>query len=631
MTRKKASEFRIEPGVYARTPDDSLIQITHTLDTTRVVGRYLDGGKPDIFEAAQLLPVEKQPGVRAIASISEEDWARAKEIYAAIESLLNNPNRTRKDVESVAKSVGCSPATVYRQIDRFKSTLTLVSLVPSTKARGATGSRLDPKVEAIVLSVIGDYGLTLQQRRPKELLHEIKKRCKALGLEWPHENTVRARLRQIPRAIYAKSRRGKEGLEAFEPVPGEFTTATAPLQIIQIDHTPLDVIVVDDETRRDIGRAYLTVAIDVFSRTILGYFISLDSPGDHSVGLCMVDAILPKENRLRKYKIDHRCSSYGKPRIVHADNAGEFRGEMLKRACENNRIDIHWRPVAKPRYGAHIERLCGTLNHSLKQVPGATFSNPDQRGDYDSNGMAALTMEELSEWLAVRIYSIYHMSLNTGIGTTPMQLYQEGILGTDGKPGIGLPARVLDERRLRIEFLPFEQRTVQPFGVELDKVTYYSDALRAWIGAPDPDNPRYKRKFFLHRDPRDISVAFFYDPELEDYFDIPYGNPTRPKISLWELRAAAKYLKEKNAEVIDEDALFEAHERLREIERKAVSTTKSVRRSAQARRTRKKSEEDHPVPRKTPVASADSPLDELSTSTPSSFSDVIPEAYDTDD
>lgn len=35
-----------------------------------------------------------------------------------------------------------------------------------------------------------------------------------------------------------------------------------------------------------------------------------------------------------------------------------------------------WRPVAKPRYGAHIERLLGTLNEEIHGLAGTTFSNP---------------------------------------------------------------------------------------------------------------------------------------------------------------------------------------------------------------------------------------------------------------
>ena len=37
--------------------------------------------------------------------------------------------------------------------------------------------------------------------------------------------------------------------------------------------------------------------------------------------------------------------------------------------------------------GGHIERLVGTLMRALHELPGATFSNPKQRGNYDSEAI----------------------------------------------------------------------------------------------------------------------------------------------------------------------------------------------------------------------------------------------------
>ncbi|MGG2204572.1 transposase, partial [Escherichia coli] len=45
---------------------------------------------------------------------------------------------------------------------------------------------------------------------------------------------------------------------------GEPPAVTAPLEQVQIDHTVIDLIVVDDRDRQPIGRPYLTLAIDVF-------------------------------------------------------------------------------------------------------------------------------------------------------------------------------------------------------------------------------------------------------------------------------------------------------------------------------------------------------------------------------
>ena len=52
-----------------------------------------------------------------------------------------------------------------------------------------------------------------------------------------------------------------------------------------MEHTPVDLIVVDDRHRLPIGRPYLTAAIDVFSRCVVGVVVTLEAPSALSVGL----------------------------------------------------------------------------------------------------------------------------------------------------------------------------------------------------------------------------------------------------------------------------------------------------------------------------------------------------------
>jgi putative transposase len=281
------------------------------------------------------------------------------------------------------------------------------------------------------------------------------------------------------------------------------------LAVWQIDHTQVDLILVDDLQRRPVGRPWITVAIDVFSRMVAGFYISFDPPGAMSVGLCLAHAMLPKETWLAQHDIATPWPLWGKPAVVHADNAKEFRGRMLTRAGENLGIDLHWRPVTQPHYGGYIERLCGTLTQSIHTLPGTTFSNPRQRGAYRSEEQAALTLCEFETWLATLIVDIYHQQVHSGIGMPPVRRYEQGIFGSDEHPGIGVPERFVDESRLRLELMPYEERTVQRYGIQLDNICYYHDVLKKWIQASDLAHPKRKRKFTVRHDPRDISVIYF--------------------------------------------------------------------------------------------------------------------------
>jgi len=111
-------------------------------------------------------------------------------------------------------------------------------------------------------------------------------------------------------------------------------------------------------------------------------------------------------------------------------------------------------------------------------LPGTTFSHPKQRGDYDSKATAAMTLNELDHWIAEYIVSVYHGKLHRGIMTAPLQRWTATILGDKQSAGNGMPSRPLDEERIRLDFMPFVERTIQQHGIvikqRLSMMTYYA-------------------------------------------------------------------------------------------------------------------------------------------------------------
>ena len=152
------------------------------------------------------------------------------------------------------------------------------------------------------------------------------------------------------------------------------------MAVAQIDHTPMDVIVVDEEHRQPIQRPSLTVVIDVYSRMVLGFSIYLEKPSAFTVGMAIAHAILPKENWLAGVGVQAEWPCWGKMRTIHCDNAKEFRGTVIGRACQDHDITIEHRPPREPRYGGHIERGFGTWLARARRLKGTTFSNGRTEG-----------------------------------------------------------------------------------------------------------------------------------------------------------------------------------------------------------------------------------------------------------
>ena len=397
----------------------------------------------------------------------------------------------------------------------------------------------------------------------------------------PSKTTIYSMFEKIPKSERAKSREGKTRSEnIFEAKPGKFPGGDYPLDIIQIDHTPLNVIVVDEEFRESIKRPYLTVAIDVFSRVIFGYYIALEKPSYYSVSQCLTVAFLPKDKYLRSLGVEGQWDIYGKPRLIHADNAWEFRGNELTRVCADHGIILEWRPVKTPHYGGHIERLCGTLNEKIKAIPGTTFSNVKERGHYDSEKEAVMTMEELEKWFANMVVNDYHCELHTGIGMPPQKKYESGILGDGSKPGVGLPSVIEDEEQLLISLLPLEERSVRKDGIWIEGIPYWSDVLKNWVNISNKKSPNGKFTFKIN--PKSMKIVYFYDPELKRYFAVPYRDIGKPDMTLWQLRDAKKYLREQGIKDYDEVKIFEARELNKKLVEVASKKTKEARRKKSA-------------------------------------------------
>lgn len=528
-----------------------------------------------------------------IMSIEDTTWEKAIEEFNIIKPLLNKLKRTREQVTQQSTKHNLSAATLYRWIQDYETNGVVTALL--RKSRADKGSqRISEQTLKIVDDEIGKSYLNNQKISISNLAVKIMLSCEEKGVQKPSYASIRRRINMLPDEILLEKRLGKNKALSAQPIKSAFPGAEWPLSLIQIDHTKLDIMLVDDVHRQSIGRPNLTLAIDVFSRMITGYYLSFDPPSFVSVGMCIANSILPKDKILAKFEIDAEWPTNGLMDIIHVDNGKDFRSNALKRACENYRINIQWRPVRTPHYGGHIERLIGTINKELHNLPGTTFSDTKLRENYDSEKNAAMTISEFEKWLVTFIVKIYHSRVHSSIKCSPLSKYKEGILGNGSVLGRGIPAPLKDSHRLFIDFLPYYERTIQPYGVQIHNINYYHEAMRRWINAKDENSNKVKRKFLFKYDPRDISKVFFYDPDIFDYIAIPYRDITHPSMSIWELRSIERLLKEKNV-AINENQIFIGYKELDEITKQSVKFSKQARRKNQQRLEHNKSKLEQDV------------------------------------
>ncbi|HEX5274707.1 MAG TPA: Mu transposase C-terminal domain-containing protein [Candidatus Rubrimentiphilum sp.] len=515
--------------------------------------------------------IEQSP-VPDLSEIEQGQIDEARKRRDAIKPLLEMHRRRRVDVEEIAKSFGVDTTTIYRWMRAYRETGKLSSLMPPARHGGRGKSRLAPETEEIIKFAIDAVYLKGEQRTIKATGEEVARVCRDRGMKPPDLGTVSSRIHALSLEKRMQRRaHSKDAYNRFAPRPGKFEEAQQPLAMVEIDHTPMDIEIVDERDRLPIGKPYITIALDVYSRMIVGIHISLEAPSALTAGLCLVHAILPKETWLAKIGVGNKWPCWSFPAKIRTDNAQEFKSETLTLACEQYGIEIDYRPIGVPHFGGPVERSFRTFSREIHNLPGQTASNPKQKGDYDSEKMSALTLAELEKYVTEWVTGVYHQNFHSGIQASPIRRWTDGILGTKDKLGIGLLPIPPDQDRLRIDFLPLIRKTVQHYGVRMDWVHYYSDVLRPYIGQ--------KGQFVFRRDPRDISKIYFWDPALKQYSEIPYRNLNHPPISVWELRKIRDRLREEGRAHIDEEAIFASHERLRLQRDQAVSETKKARRN----------------------------------------------------
>jgi putative transposase len=321
---------------------------------------------------------------------------------------------------------------------------------------------------------------------------------------------------------------------------------------------------------------------------ITGYYLSFDAPSETSVAMCVAHSMLPKEEWLMLHKVDAKWPVWGVCKKIYVDNGSDFRSDNFQQSCTMYGINLEFRPVKNPHYGGHIERLVGTFMKEVHDLPGTTFSNIKAREGYDSEKHAAMTKSEFETWLVTLICKVYHQKMHSGIGMTPTRKWEIGIFGNASVQGIGIPPIPVNRQTVLLDFLPNFLRTVQAFGVTIAGMTYYADILRQWINAGDPTDKAKKRDFIFRRDPRDISTIWFFDPEIKQYFKIPFADQALPPMSIWEYQQVRHALRKEGKESVNEHQVLHAITELRAQVDESKERTKKARRQSQRRKEHEK-------------------------------------------
>ncbi|MVA52659.1 DDE-type integrase/transposase/recombinase [Agrobacterium vitis] len=496
-------------------------------------------------------------------------WDEAVRREAVLRRLLAVGRPSRSDFHRACRELGIRRTRLYELITAYRENPVTSSLLPNPAGTRRGSRRLPDETEVVIAQAVRDFYATRQKPSINRLHKEIRGLCRLRGVRAPSWQAVKARIAAMDPAELTKAREGsKAARDRFRPVPGEYT-AECVFDVVQIDHTMVDVIVVDRQYRRPLQRPWLTLAIDVASRMVAGFYLTLEAPSTVSVALAIQHVVQPKEPWLVGLGIDAKWPISGFPDAIHLDNAKEFRSVALRRGAEEYGIELIHRPIATPHYGGHIERLIGTMMGAIHLLPGTTFSDIDERGSYDSAANATMTLDELQRWMALEI-ARYHADRHGALGIPPLAAWHEATARR-----IRPVRQPHDLAGFMIDFLPSVDRLVRRDGIRLFGLRYWDDVLSIWAG-------RLDRPLRVSYDPRDLSQIFVRAPDGTRW-PIRFADLRRPPITLGEHRRARTALRERGLALVDEQLIFETIETQRALVDDAARRTKAARQFVEKR------------------------------------------------
>ena len=453
--------------------------------------------------------------------------------------------------------------------------------------RGKCGSRMPPETKAISDQVIDELYMTAERKRVPEIHLEILRRLTEVNrfrpepdrLPVPSQRTVYREIARRSPYEMTVARYGKRRAEMEFRLSGTGPQTSRALQRVSMDHTPSDIIVVDDNSMLPLGRPTITSALDEHTRCLMGFYAGFEPPSCLSVMRCLKHAILPKTYVGREYpSIKNHWECYGVPELVVADNPPEFHSSHFERACLQIGTDIQYTKVLVPWYKGKLERFQGTMNRDLMHGnPGTTFSGILERDDYDPSRHAVVLLNTFREMLHKWIIDVYLQTPHRGIKDTPAHRWYSEVISLP--PPLPRSASQLD-----VALGMTAQRVVFHYGIELGGLKYNGPELgelhrRIGSGA----------KVQLTFDPGDLGHINVFDPLRENYIRVGAVDQAYASgLSLWQHKVIRRYAQRQLNARTDIVALAQAKAEIRALVERDFN-----RKSTRGRKRHARFMEDH--------------------------------------
>ena len=539
--------------ILLRKVDDDLWQLEDC--KTKRIYEYTDNQLRSFYATGHLTFINSNAtvyspnGDKNYLDATPEQWEEAKIRLSYVRATLDTPNTNDKLLPIILDiwkklgkpNVAPNPITVRRWKNKYiKAGNDIFSLIERHDMKGNRITRYPQELTEVIQKSIDLIYFTQERKTIQDTfdhayivtVNENRLRPLALQLPLPTRTMVKRMIADIPLFDRDVARYGRiAAIKKFRSVQKHRTTQ-APLERAEIDHTPLDLIVIDGNTCLPLGRPWITACIDDYSRCLLGIHISFEPPSYLTVSHCLKDAFCPKTNLKEKYPtIKNNWDAHGVMRELVVDNGTEFHSKSLENACYTLGIEIHYSPRKEAWFKGKIERFLGTLNNSIAHgTPGTTFRNIFDKEEYNPSKHAVVRMSVLQEIVRKWVVDYYHQIPHRTLHAPPAIVWQSSIQPED----ILLPNNL---SQLDAILGRSEQRALTHKGIEINNLFYNSSELTNL-------RRRFRDKLDVEIRVNDADLGFInvLSPDKTNIFKVPalffdYANG----LSNWQHRVCKRF------------------------------------------------------------------------------------------
>lgn len=428
-----------------------------------------------------------------------------------------------------------SERTVWNWVSMYRSALKLygngyVGLLPKTKDRGNRGRKIRADTLELIDEFIKKDFQNLKQMNKATVYGKFEEKC---GENVPTVS-YKTFIREIEKCAgyeQTKKRQGRKAayveklwvwvLEYMSPRHGD-----RPWEIGHIDHTQLEIELVHPDTKKNLGRPWVTFLTDAYSRRILAIYLTFDKPSYRSCMMVMRECVR-RHNRL--------------PQIMIHDGGAEFHSIYFESLLARYSCTRKTRPGSEPRFGSVCERLFGSINTEfIHNLIGNTQIMKNVRQvtkDVNPKELAIWTFESFYRALCLWCYEFYDKREHPALGQSPSEAFASGVVmhGTREHTRIEY-----DDDFIKDTFPSTSKGTakVQNAGVvKINNISY-------WTKVFDRSEVK-KTRVAIRYDPFDASVAYAYvnkkwETCISDYRHDFKGRSER------EIQIASEELRQRN-------------------------------------------------------------------------------------